>query len=103
MVDEPPFKTVIIYNQSRHASNSILSEMKNVWGNKLNIVMVIEEGLQPPLGVDHAIYIKAKDWGNMDVFKERLDYFETQDKFFHSQLKSKEVAFMPGWSAFAEA
>ena len=44
--DSPPFQYVIIYNQSRHASNSVLADIRAVWGNQIRVVQTVEQGVQ---------------------------------------------------------
>jgi len=99
----PPFQTVIIYNQSKHATQSVLADIRAVWGNKIRVLQTLEDGLQRLPGMDGAIYVRPKTWGDMDHFAERLNYVCSQDHALYTHRKSKEVVFMPGWSAFAES
>lgn len=99
----PPFPTVIIYNQSKHATQSVLADIRAVWGNSVRVIQTIEEGKQRLPGMDAALHVKPKSWGDMEHFKERLDWLCTQDHGLSSHRQSKQVCFMPGWSAFAES
>lgn len=38
MADSPPFPFCIIYNQSRHASNSVLADIRSVWGDQVLVL-----------------------------------------------------------------
>eukprot|EP00405_Crypthecodinium_cohnii_P019444 CAMPEP_0206483190 /NCGR_PEP_ID=MMETSP0324_2-20121206/39285_1 /ASSEMBLY_ACC=CAM_ASM_000836 /TAXON_ID=2866 /ORGANISM="Crypthecodinium cohnii, Strain Seligo" /LENGTH=122 /DNA_ID=CAMNT_0053961207 /DNA_START=62 /DNA_END=426 /DNA_ORIENTATION=+ len=67
----PPFPTVIIYNQSKHATQSVLADIRAVWGNKIRVLQTLEEGKQRLPGMDGALYVKPKSWGNMEHFEER--------------------------------
>merc|ERR1719189_35775 len=99
----PPFGTVIIYNQSKHATQSVLADIRAVWGNEIRVVQTLEEGLQRLPNMDAALHVRPKSWGDMEHFKERLEWFCTQDHSFHHDRKNRSVVFMPGWSAFAES
>merc|ERR1719387_2495687 len=55
LAPEPPFKTVIIYNQSKHASQSVLADIRAVWGTRVRVIETIEEGLQRLPGVDASL------------------------------------------------
>lgn len=99
----PPFPTVIIYNQSKHATQSVLADIRAVWGDQIRVVQTLEDGLQRLPGMDAALHVKPKSWGDMEHFKERMEYFCTQDHGFHHDRKNRGVVFMPGWSAFAES
>jgi len=99
----PPYRTVIIYNQSKHSCQSVLADIRAVWGNKIRVLQTIEDGLQHLPNVDGAIYVKPKSWGDMKHFKERLDWVCTQDHGLAHDRSKGEVVFMPGWSAFAES
>lgn len=100
---EPPFKTVIIYNQSKHACQSVLADIRAVWGNKIRVIQTLEEGLQRLPGMDAMLFVKPKSWGDMEHFKQRLETMCTQDHGLHHHRNNREVVFMPGWSAFAES
>lgn len=99
----PPFGTVIIYNQSKHATQSVLADIRAVWGNQIRVIQTLEEGLQRLPNMDAALHVRPKSWGDMEHFKERLEWFSSQDHGFHLDRKSRSVVFMPGWSAFAES
>jgi len=99
----PPFPTVIIYNQSKHATQSVLADIRAVWGDKIRVVQTLEEGLQRLPGMDAALHVRPKSWGDMEHFKERLEWLCTQDHGLHHDRKNRGVVFMPGWSAFAES
>jgi len=100
---EPPFKTVIIYNQSKHSCQSVLADIRAVWGNKIGVIQCLEEGLQRLPNVDGTLYLKPKMWGDMAHFEERLNWLCSQDHGLHHCRAEREVVFMPGWSAFAES
>lgn len=99
----PPFPTVIIYNQSKHATQSVLADIRAVWGNKIRVIQTIEEGNQRLPNMDGCLHVRPKSWGDMEHLKERLDWFCSQDHAFAAQRKSNQICFMPGWSAFAES
>merc|ERR1719460_3098640 len=99
----PPFNTVLVYNQSKHASQSVIADIRAVWGDKIRIIQTIEDGLQRLPNVDGALYIGTKRWGDMEHFEERLKAFSAKDHLFHSDHMTSNICFMPGWSAFAEA
>jgi biotin carboxylase len=99
----PPFPICITYNQSKHATNSVLADIRAVWGNRIRVLQTVEEGGQRLPGMDGVIYIGSKMWGNTGHFKERLKYAATQDHHLDQHWKAGEVVFMPGWSAFAES
>jgi len=99
----PPFPTVIIYNQSKHASQSVLADIRAVWGSQIRVYQVIEDGLQKLPGVDAAIYIGVKKWGDTAHFAERLAAACAQDHLLNKDKVAGQVCFMPGWSAFAES
>jgi len=103
LAPEPPFTTVITYNQSKHATGSVLADIRAVWGDKIRVIQTLEEGLQRLPGMDDVIYVKPKSWGNMEHFTERLEWKCSQDHSLAAQRAKKEVVFMPGWSAFAES
>jgi len=99
----PPFRTVIIYNQSKHATQSVIADIRAVWGNQIRIIQTLEEGLQRLPNVDGTLYVKQKSWGDMKHFEHRLNYLCSQDHTLHHDRQASEVVFMPGWSAFAES
>merc|ERR1719460_2942278 len=99
----PPFNTVLVYNQSKHASQSVIADIRAVWGDKIRIIQTIEDGLQRLPNVDGALYIGTKRWGDMEHFEERMKTFSAKDHLFHSDHMTSNICFMPGWSAFAEA
>jgi len=103
LAPEPPFQTVIIYNQSKHATQSVLADIRAVWGSKVRVLQTLEEGRQRLPNMDGAIYVKPKTWGDLEHFKERLNFACTQDHALHHQRSARQVVFMPGWSAFAES
>lgn len=100
---EPPFPTVVVYNQSKHATNSVLADIRAVWGSRVRVIQTLEEGNQRLPGMDAALYVKPKSWGDLGHFKERLEFLCTQDHEFARHRAAKQVVFMPGWSAFAES
>jgi hypothetical protein len=100
---EPPYKTALIYNQSKHASNSVLADLRAVWGDRIRVLQVVEDGNHRLPGTDGAIFIKPKAWGDMVHFEQRLAWACSQDHKLHNDRQSKEIVFMPGWSAFAES
>eukprot|EP00931_Biecheleriopsis_adriatica_P083062 TRINITY_DN5657_c0_g1_i3.p1 TRINITY_DN5657_c0_g1~~TRINITY_DN5657_c0_g1_i3.p1 ORF type:complete len:1302 (+),score=355.00 TRINITY_DN5657_c0_g1_i3:71-3976(+) len=103
LAPEPPFPTVIIYNQSKHATNSVLADIRAVWGGQVRVLQTLEEGKQRLPGMDGAIYVRPKSWGDLNHFQERLDFLCTQDHQLNLHRASRQVVFMPGWSAFAES
>ncbi|CAE7347625.1 unnamed protein product, partial [Symbiodinium necroappetens] len=103
LAPEPPFPTVIVYNQSKHATNSVLADIRAVWGSSVRVIQTLEEGRQRLPGMDAALYVKPKTWGDLQHFKERLDFLCTQDHELSRHRAAKQVVFMPGWSAFAES
>eukprot|EP00933_Yihiella_yeosuensis_P071818 TRINITY_DN80059_c0_g1_i1.p1 TRINITY_DN80059_c0_g1~~TRINITY_DN80059_c0_g1_i1.p1 ORF type:complete len:1309 (-),score=305.53 TRINITY_DN80059_c0_g1_i1:114-4040(-) len=103
LAPEPPFPTVIIYNQSKHATNSVLADIRAVWGNKVRVLQTLEEGRLPLPNMDGCIYVKPKSWGDLEHFKARLDVACSQDHGLYHHRANKQVVFMPGWSAFAES
>jgi biotin carboxyl carrier protein/biotin carboxylase len=94
---------VIIYNQSKHASQSVVADIRAVWGANIRIIQTIEDGLQRLPNVDGALYVGQKRWGDMEHFAERLDALCAKDHSLHAHRSSGQVCFMPGWSAFAES
>ncbi|CAD7950773.1 unnamed protein product [Amoebophrya sp. A25] len=115
-VGTPPFSTVLIYNQSRHASNSVLSDIRSVWGDAVTVVQTVEDSSTEPTstatnsvannrlpGVNDVIMIRPGKWGDLNHFQERMEHYETQNPWFYQAKKKKDVAFMAGWSALAEA
>jgi biotin carboxylase/biotin carboxyl carrier protein len=99
----PPFPTVIVYNQSKHATQSVLADIRAVWGDKIRVLQTLEDGLQKIPGMDGCIYVKPKSWGDMSHFEERLNALCAADNLLSSQRAGGKVCFMPGWSAFAES
>jgi len=99
----PPFPICVIYNQSKHSCNSVLADIRAVWGDKVKVLQVIEEGNQKLPNMDGRIQINKGAWGDMDHFGTRLDAACTQDHQLQAQRDAKGIVFMPGWSAFAEA
>jgi len=99
----PPFPTAIIYNQSKHASGSVLADIRAVWGNKIRVLQTVETGLHPLPGVDGAIFIPPKTWGDMKTFGKALDSSCALDHGLKRHRNEKRVVFMAGWSAFAES
>merc|ERR1719506_1756665 len=99
----PPFPTVIVYNQSKHASQSVIADIRAVWGSGIRILQTIEDGLQRLPNVDAALYIGTKKWGDMPHLEERLNAACSQDNRLHADRAAGGVCFMPGWSAFAES
>eukprot|EP00457_Paulinella_chromatophora_P000524 gb/GEZN01000524.1/.p1 GENE.gb/GEZN01000524.1/~~gb/GEZN01000524.1/.p1 ORF type:complete len:1311 (-),score=232.99 gb/GEZN01000524.1/:105-4037(-) len=102
-VPVPPFPTAIIYNQSRHASSSVLADIRAVWGARVRVFQTIEEGDPILRDANQGIYIKKGHWGDMEHFKARLDGVMTREPKLAAQIAQKKVVFMPGWSAFAES
>ena len=49
--NSPPYSTVVIYNQSRHASNSVLADIRAVWGDKVLFVEMLKLNLKDRLGI----------------------------------------------------
>ena len=48
----PPFPIALIYNQSKHACQSVLADLRAVWGSKIKVIQVVETGthhLQVPI------------------------------------------------------
>eukprot|EP00439_Symbiodinium_sp_Y106_P030902 s1515_g3.t1 len=103
LAPEPPFPTVIVYNQSKHATNSVLADIRAVWGSSVRVIQTLEEGRQRLPGMDAALYVQPKTWGDLQHFKERLDFLCTQDHELSRHRAANQVVFMPGWSAFAES
>jgi len=99
----PPFPTVIIYNQSKHASQSVVADIRAVWGANIRIIQTIEDGNQRLPNVDAALYLGQKKWADMAHFEERLDALCAKDHKLHAHRVAGKVCFMPGWSAFAES
>jgi len=99
----PPFSTVVIYNQSKHACQSVLADIRAVWGGRVRVYQTLEEGLTRLPGVDATIPLAPSNWGNMQHFEERLNAVLAKDHKLYHQIKSRDVVFMPGWSAFAES
>jgi hypothetical protein len=100
---EPPFPTVIVYNQSKHASQSVIADIRAVWKDQIRIIQTIEQGLQRLPNVDGALYIGPKRWGDLPHFEERLKAACAKDHSLHADHKAKRICFMAGWSAFAES
>ncbi|CAE8714380.1 unnamed protein product, partial [Polarella glacialis] len=103
LAPEPPFPTVIIYNQSKHACQSVLADIRAVWGDRVRVLQTLEDGLQTLPGMDGALYVKAKTWGDLKHFEQRLDFACSQDHALHNHRLNRQAVFMPGWSAFAES
>ena len=40
----PPFPTALIYNQSKHACQSVLADLRAVWGSKIHVIQTVEAG-----------------------------------------------------------
>ena len=99
----PPFPAVIIYNPSKHACQSVLADIRAVWGDSVRVIQTVEEGIQKLPGMDSCISVRPKSWTDMEHFAERLNAFCVQDHALHRQRLAGEVCFMPGWSAFAES
>lgn len=100
---EPPYPTVIVYNQSKHACQSVLADIRAVWGNRIRVLQVVEDGGQHLPNMDGALYVGTKTWGDMPHFKTRLDRACSQDHGLAAQRAKGDIVFMPGWSAFAES
>eukprot|EP00658_Telonema_sp_P-2_P078776 TRINITY_DN7460_c0_g1_i9.p1 TRINITY_DN7460_c0_g1~~TRINITY_DN7460_c0_g1_i9.p1 ORF type:complete len:889 (-),score=213.62 TRINITY_DN7460_c0_g1_i9:172-2838(-) len=100
---DPPFPYCIIYNQSKHSCQSVLADIRAVWGSKVKVYQTIEEDGQRLPGTDAVIKIKQGGWGDMVHFGSRLDALCTQDHGLYQNRLHEQVVFMPGWSAFAEA
>lgn len=100
---DPPFRTVIIYNQSKHASQSVLADIRAVWGNKVRVIQTLESGGLALPGMDATIYIKPKSWGDVAHFGTCLNTMCTLQPTLEKQRVKGKIAFMPGWSAFAES
>lgn len=103
LAEKPPFHTVIIYNQSKHASQSVLADIRAVWGDKVRVLQTVEDGKQRLPGMDGVLYVRPKSWGDLAHFKDRLDAFCSQDHVLARDRAARDVVFMPGWSAFAES
>ena len=130
---------VVVYNQSKHATNSVLADIRAVWGSRVRVIQTLEvpwdpiqtqvhpdfifisgkrfsiysdifyificvilrfshhitdkisgyllvvspfaqEGNQRLPGMDAALYVRPKSWGDLDHFKERLDFMCTQER-----------------------
>lgn len=99
----PPYPTVIIYNQSKHATQSVIADIRAVWHDKVRVIQTIEDGLQHLPGADGCIYVRPKSWGDMAHFEERLNGKCTQDPLLREHRAKGDAVFMPGWSAFAES
>lgn len=99
----PPYSTVVIYNQSKHACQSVLADIRAVWGARVRVLQVVEDGLQHLPGMNGALYIKPKSWADMGHFEERLKQLCTQDHALAAARSKGDCVFMPGWSAFAES
>ena len=70
---------VVVYNQSKHATNSVLADIRAVWGSGVRVIQTLEEGNQRLPGMDAALYVRPKSWGDLEHFKERLDFMCTQE------------------------
>ena len=67
---EPPFTTVITYNQSKHATNSVLADIRAVWGPNVRVIQTLEDGLQRLPGMDGALYVqKGMCAGNATLWR----------------------------------
>lgn len=60
--------------------------MTREWKGKKNpalmrnpIIQPHQEGNQRLPGMDAALYVRPKSWGDLDHFKERLDFLCTQE------------------------
>ncbi|CAD7974592.1 unnamed protein product [Amoebophrya sp. A120] len=116
-VTHPPYQIVVIYNQSRHASNSVLADVRAVWGQAVIVVQTVEDNAVSEStetttnsvannrlqGVDDVILVRPGKWGDLDHFKERMGHYETQNPWFWQARRHGEVVFMAGWSALAES
>ena len=38
---------VVIYNQSKHATNSVLADIRAVWGSRVRVIQTLEVGFGP--------------------------------------------------------
>eukprot|EP00438_Fugacium_kawagutii_P012637 Skav215592 [mRNA] locus=scaffold666:136235:143159:+ [translate_table: standard] len=45
LAPEPPFPTVVVYNQSKHATNSVLADIRAVWGSRVRVIQTLEARL----------------------------------------------------------
>jgi len=45
------------------ASNSVLADIRAVWGRNIRVIQTIEEGNQRLPGVDDVIFIQKAAWG----------------------------------------
>jgi biotin carboxylase len=93
----------LIYNQSKHACQSVLADLRAVWGSKIKVIQVVETGTHHLQGMDGEVVIDQKTWGNMEHFRKRLDAACIEDRQLGYRRSNGEVVFMPGWSAFAES
>ena len=48
----PPFPTVIVYNPSKHACQSVLADIRAVWGKGIRVIQTVEEGIQKLPGME---------------------------------------------------
>merc|ERR1719271_169973 len=92
----PPFPAVIIYNPSKHACQSVLADIRAVWGNSVRVIQTVEEGIQRLPGMDSCISVRPKSWTDMEHFAERLNAFCARDHALHRQRVAGKVCFMPG-------
>ena len=44
---DPPFSTALIYNQSKHACQSVLADLRAVWGSKIRVFQTLEVHCYP--------------------------------------------------------
>jgi hypothetical protein len=43
----------------------VLADLRAVWGDRIRVIQVVEDGNQRLPGTDSAIFIKPKAWGDM--------------------------------------
>jgi hypothetical protein len=92
----PPFAVAIVYNQSKHACQSVLQDLRGVWGSKIRVIQVVEDGSHKLPGMDSAIFIRPNSWGDLDHFKQRFEAKCTSKRSLSKQKSEKQIVFMPG-------
>lgn len=58
--------------QSKHACQSVLSDIRAVWGSRVRCIQVVERKQHSLPGMDATLYIPEKSWGDMEKFGESL-------------------------------
>ncbi len=96
-----PIPTIVLYNQSPHANNFAIEQLKAVWPS-LRIIQVCQNGRTPNKGADDVLYIPKEKWGDIAYFAQRFFEKLHADPALANQMAAGEVGLYPIWSALAE-